>query len=438
MNPAGQLERRLSAWDATSLVIGAVVGSAIFLVPSTLARIHPSPVAAMLVFLFAGAISFFGALAYAELGAMFPETGGEYVFLREAWGPAAAFLCGWTHLIVIQSGGIAAIATGFAALAGGLVNLSEAAKPVVAVGAIVLFTAANYCGVKLGAVAGNVLTVSKVAGLGVMILAVSSRPHTEDAPWTWPQDWTLAQFAQALVPALWAFEGWNLVTFVAGEMKQPKRGLPVALALGLGAVIVVYCASLWVIFQALPVTEIAASDRVAADAAQRVLGPAGGKMVTVTMLVALAGALNACILTAPRLYYAQSRDGLQLRFLGRLDPRFGTPGPALILQMVWCSVLALTGSYETLFSYCTFGAWIFYATVVAGLMKLRRTRPAAERPYRLPGYPWTAALFIAAATGFVISTLVQTPGPSSAGIGLVLLGLVPYYFVRRRNLRSVG
>lgn len=413
-------------------MVSAVIGSAIFLIPATLLRPQPAPLAAMAAMAFAGLLSFFGALAYAEMGAMFPDTGGEYVYLRESWGPLAAFLLGWSFFAVIQGGGLAALAVGFSTLLGGVVPLTPWLSKAIAVGLLMGLTFVNILGVRQGAWFGNAMNLVKLSGLLWMIAAVALRPSTHALDWSWPAHWTPLQFSAALVPALWAYEGWNMAPCVAGEMLDARRSLPRALATGLGLIIAVYCVSLWVTMRALPVDRILATTAAGTTAVQTVLGGGAAVWVTLTILFALVGCTNACILGAARVYFAQARDGLFFAPFGRVHPRFHTPAFALLAHGVWSSLLVFTGTYETLISYCTFGAWIFYALVVAGVLMLRRRRPGAVRPYRVWGYPWTPLLFLAVAIAFVLSCFVTTPGSSFAGLALILSGIPLYLYWRRR------
>lgn len=422
----------MGPWDVVSLVVSAVIGSAIFLIPATLLRPQPAPLAAMAAMAFAGLLSWFGALAYAEMGAMFPDTGGEYVYLRESWGPLAAFLLGWSFFAVIQGGGLAALAVGFSTLLGGVVPLTPWLSKAIAVGLLMGLTFVNILGVRQGAWFGNAMNLVKLSGLLWMIAAVAVRPSTHALDWSWPTHWTPLQFSAALVPALWAYEGWNMAPCVAGEMLDARRSLPRALATGLGLIIAVYCVSLWVTMRALPVDRILATTAAGTTAVQTVLGGGAAVWVTLTILFALVGCTNACILGAARVYFAQARDGLFFAPFGRVHPRFHTPAFALLAHGVWSSLLVFTGTYETLISYCTFGAWIFYALVVAGVLMLRRRRPGAVRPYRVWGYPWTPLLFLAVAIAFVLSCFVTTPGSSFAGLALILSGIPLYLYWRRR------
>lgn len=393
MPSAGGLRRTLGLFDATSIVVGSVIGSAIFLIPSTLLRANPSPLAAILVLLFAGVLSYFGALAYAELAGMFPATGGEYVYLRESWGALWAFLCGWAYFLITQTGGLAAVAAGFAALIGSVFPLGQFEAKLCAAGMLVALTILNYYGVKSGARVNNLMTIAKVAGIVVIAGAVVLRPSGNSVDWNWPNHWSAYQFAVASVPALWCFEGWNIVTFIAGEVRSPTRDIPRSLAYGLLVVLLVYLVSLMAFVKALPVARIVTSNAVAADVATATLGSAGGVIILITMLFSLAGCANATILAAPRLYFAMAQDGLLLRTFAYVHPVYRTPSRALMYQCLWAVVLTLTGSYEVLLSYCVFGAWIFYAMVVGGLLVLRRRRPEISRPYRISGISVHTCLF---------------------------------------------
>jgi basic amino acid/polyamine antiporter, APA family len=430
---APALRQALGLRDAVALVLGAVIGSAIFLVPSSILAGNRSPAAAMALFVAGGLLSWVGALAYAELGGMFPRTGGEYVFLRESWGRFAAFLCGWSHFLVVQTAGIAALAVGFASLLSSLVPLPPAAGTLAAPGLIVVLTVLNYRGVRTGIWAGNLFTAAKVAGLVLMLAAVAAQGEPVAVDWSWPAQWTFAQMAAGIVPVLWAYEGWNLVTFVAGEMRNPKRDVPLALGGGLLVVLCVYALSVWVYLRVMTVPEIVASPAVAPEAAMRVAGAAGGRFVTLTMIFAVVGATNAAVLAAPRLYWSQAMDGLFFGRFAHLHPVFRTPSHGLVVQCVWASALSSTGSYEMLLSSCIFVAWIFYGLCAAAVALLRFRSPGLARPYRMWGAPWTPALFAATAAAVVAGSFIARPLPSLAGLALMSAG-IPFYLRWRRGV----
>jgi APA family basic amino acid/polyamine antiporter len=268
-----------------------------------------------------------------------------------------------------------------------------------------------------------------------MIAAVAARSESVPVDWSWPQGWTPLQLAAGIVPVLWAYEGWNLVTFVAGEMRNARRDVPLALAIALGVVICVYAVSVWVYLRVLTLQEIIASPAVAPEAAMRAMGPAGGGFVTLTMVFAVVGATNAAVLAAPRLYYSQARDGLFFGLFAAVHPRFQTPSRGLILQCAWASLLSLTGSYELLLGWCIFVGWMFYGMCAAGVIVLRRKAPDAPRPYRMWGAPWTAALFSAAAAAVVVGSFVTSPLASGTGLVVMAAGL-PFYLRWRRIVRQ--
>lgn len=427
-----ELAPKLGLFDATFIGVGGIIGSAIFLAPSAVMKAHPSPLSAMLVFAFAGLISLFGALAYAELGTMYPDTGGEYLYLRESWGPPWAFLCGWTYFLVTFTGGIATIAVGFASIVASMVPIGAVLAKACAVVLVIALTAINYAGIRIGATVNNLLNVMKLFGIAVMLAATLANPVIPAVDWSWPRGWTLSQFATALVPCLWSFEGWNLIPLVSGEIRNPRRTMPRALTGSLAIVFLVYAASLWIYFHALPVDRIAASTALASDAAIAQLGSRGGMLVGLTMLVALAGCANASVLGCPRLYFAMAKDGAFFRQFAQVHPVFRTPAKALLWQCAWAIALTISGSYESLLAYCTFGSWIFYTMTVAGLLRLRRTQPAKPRPYRMTGYPYTTICFLFVASAFVLSTLVTEPLTSLGGLALIATGLPLYRYLKRR------
>jgi APA family basic amino acid/polyamine antiporter len=291
---------------------------------------------------------------------------------------------------------------------------------------IVLLTVLNYRGVRPGARTGNLFTILKTAGLALMLAGVAAQSRPVPVDWSWPAQWSVTQLALGIVPVLWAYEGWNLVTFISGEIRDARRNIPLALGTGLLFVIVVYAASMWVYLRVMPVSEIAASAAVAPEAAMRVMGRAGGTFVTLTMIFAVVGATNAAVLAAPRLYYAQARDKLLFRPFAYLHPVFRTPSRGLVLQCIWSSVLTLTGSYEMLLTSCVFVAWLIYGMCAAGVVVLRRRRPALPRAYRMWGAPWTTGLFAIIALAVAAGSFVTRPVASGAGLALLLAG-VPLY-----------
>lgn len=434
-SPASGLPRRLGLVDALSIVVGIVIGGGIFLVPNLVARNLTSSTSILSVWIFAGIASFFGALACAELGAALPATGGQYVFLREAFGPLAGFLCGWSMFLVARTAQVSWMAVTFSLYIAYFVPLSPWESKLLGIGAIVVFAAINYRGVSAGAWVQKSFTAAKVLGLLIIVgAALFFRGHAPAASAGTSAPFELSNFGVALIACLLAYDGWVQVSFVAGEIKNPQRNILLALALGVGTCIAIYMLANAAYLHVLSIPEIAASDHVGASAAERVLGPAGGTLVAVIILLSIIGTLNGCFLTSPRVYFAQAQDGLFFAKFATVHPRFQTPAFSIVAQAIWSIVLLLSGTYETLADYAMFALWIFYGLMVLGVILLRRKQPDLPRPYRMWGYPVTPMLFLAVTLYFVVNTLVTRPGPSLVGLGLIATG-VPVYFVWRKKIK---
>jgi APA family basic amino acid/polyamine antiporter len=425
----------LGLLDSTSIVVGTMIGSAIFLVPSTIAQnIHSVPLILAMWFL-AGVASMFGALAYAELGAMMPVSGGQYVYLTQAWGPLWGFLCGWSFFLVARSGATAAIATGFATYLSQLVPMSTTASRGTAAALILALTFVNYRGIRLGATVQNIFTSLKLLGLLLLIgstllaagLPMSSQPVAN-------QELSLARFGAAMVACIFAYNGWFVIGMVGGEITRPKRNLPRAIILGVSLVTALYLLVNLGYLRTLTISEIAGAQRVAETAAIRSMGALGSTFVALTILASTFGAANSTIMTAPRVYFAQARDGLFFKPFGNIHPIFETPYISLLGSGVWSAILALTGSYSQLVSYATFMFFVFYGMTVAGLIVLRRSHPAADRPYRMFGYPITPVLFIGIAGSITVFAFISAPVTSTIGLLILLAGVPAYYiWVRRKS-----
>ena len=431
-----ELPRRLGLWDSVAIVIGTIIGSGVFIVPGSIARELPSADWMLGIWLAAGALSLCGALAFAELGAMMPHAGGQYVYLREAYSPLWGFLFSWVLLLVVRSGSTATLAVGFSIYLGYFVPLSPLLERLSAAGVILLLTGLNYRTLIGGALVQNATTVLKVSGLVLVAVAAlgdRAQPLAETA--TASSAFGLSEIGVAMIACLWAYNGWYQAGFVAGEIKDPHRNLPISLGAGVGAVILLYMLANVAYMNVLTVEEIAATDRVAAVVAERVFGSAGGTIISATILISIFGALNSGILAGPRVYFALAKDGLFFRRFAEVHPRFETPALAVLLQGVWAAILSLSGSYVGLFSFAMFAGWIFYGLAVVGVIVLRIKRPEWERPYRMWGYPVTPVLFAIASVGLVANTLITQPLPSLAGLGLIASG-VPVYFWMRRGLNQ--
>ncbi len=426
-----ELRRQLGLSDATLLVVGTIIGSGIFVAPNLVARQLDSAPWILAAWIAGGVVTLFGALAFAELGAMFPSTGGQYVYLREAWGPAVAFLNGWTSFIVIFSGALAWMAVSFSAYLGEFVRMPHWGAKAAAVGLIALVTTLNYRGLRTGANVQDVLTVLKLVGLAVIVAAALLTPAAAGAAVHAPV--RFGAFGLAMIACLLSYDGWVAVGLVAGEIREPQKTIPRALFLGVGMVVAAYVAANVAYLRLLSPAEMAAAERVGALSAARAMGPAGGAFLAGLILLSVAGACNGWMMSTPRIYFAMARDGLFFQRFGEVHARFGTPARAILFQGAWSALLAVTGTYETLAAYAMFATWIFYGVSVLGVVRLRRTRPQAERPYRMWGYPVTPLLFAAAACGFVINTLIEAPGPAFTGLFLIAAGLPAYFFWHRRR-----
>jgi APA family basic amino acid/polyamine antiporter len=372
----------------------------------------------------AGVLSFFGALAYAELGAMLPATGGQYIYLREAYGPLCAFVCGWTFMLAVLAGGSAWLAVTFSIYAGYFLPLTPLAAKALSIALIAVLSAVNYVGVQEGVWVQRTFTALKITGLLLLIGTGLISPHTAAPVATLPL--TSMHFGVAVAACLMAYNGWSYVSFVAGEVRDPQKNLLRSLVLGMFAVTILYVSANAAYLKVMTVAQIAATDRVGADLATRVMGPIGGTFVSLTVLLSILGAVNGCILTGSRIPFAQARDGLFFASFGEVHPRFQTPGIAILCSGIWTAILVLTGSYETLYSYSILAAWIFYTMSVGAVFVLRRKLPDADRPYRMWGYPYTLWLFVAASIWFMADALVTQTQPSLMALVIVASGVVAY------------
>ncbi len=420
-------------------VIGGIIGGGIFLTPSTVATRVGSASFILIAWVVGGLVALVGAFCYAELGARRPRAGGGYVYLRETWGALPAFLYGWALLLVIATGAIAAVAVTFASYALALVGLSPGLTSPVAVGAIVLLTGVNYVGVKPAAITQNVFTVLKLGALAALIAVglsfttstVLYRPlPTSTAP---AGLWGAAvSLGTALVPILFTYGGWQQTNFIAEEIIEPERNLPRALVLGVVVVVAVYLLANLAYLRVLGPGGLAASSAPAAAVMRTVLGPVGSTIIAAGIAVSTFGFLNLVILVTPRVFQAMAADGVFFPALARLHPVYRTPSAALLLQAVWAIVLTLSGTFGQLVSYVAFGDWIFFGLTVAGLFVYRVRSPAPVGGFRVPGYPWTAGLFVLAAAYVVLSSVLANPAHAGVGALLIALG-VPVYVLQTRN-----
>lgn len=431
------LRRELGLFSAALLVVGGIIGSGIFFTPAETARNLPSGGWVLGVWALGGVVALAGALTYAELGAMLPEAGGAYVYVREAFGKLPAFLLGWMTLLMIASGAIAAVAMGFAGYLERFVPLEAVGGRLgVAAATIVLLTATNYLGVKPGTVTANVFTLAKIFALGALIVVgavvVVGAPAPVVAPPQAPP--IMRGFAAAFVAVLFTIGGWQQTNMVAGEIRDPSRTLPRALAIGIGIVIAIYLGANIVYLKALGRDGLAASQAVAADAAQRFIGVKGATAITLAAMLSIFGFVNVALLTNARVLYALGKDGAFVASAANVHPRFGSPHVALMMLGGWSLVLlfATQGTIGTLLSGVVFADWIFFGLGAASVFVLRRTRPDAPRPYRVSGYPLMPAFFVACAVVGVVSAYVSAFRMSLVGTAMLVAGVLVYRFSRRR------
>jgi APA family basic amino acid/polyamine antiporter len=430
--------RALGPFDATMVVVGGIIGSGIFIVPSVVAQRLPTSELVLAAWAAGGAIALAGAFAFAELAALFPRAGGQYVYLREAYHPLVAFLFGWASLLMIQGGGLAAVSITFAQYALRLVGRSPAYATVGAAIAIGVVAAVNYLGVKPGSRLLNVLVIAKFVALAALIgggLLLPPPQGPQVAPPTPPPPGGFAAFGAALVPILFAYGGWQSVNLVAEETREPRRTIPRALIVGMGIVIAVYLLANVVYLRVLSHPALAAT----ADALQWIFGPGADRLIAAAIAISAFGFLDLTLLAQTRIYYAMGKDGMFFPALARLQPQFGTPTLAIVLQAGWGILLALTGTYGELVDSVVFGDWIFFGLTVAAIFVFRRRIPVESREpgsFRAPGYPLVPALFVAAASVVVVSAVRTNPFRSAIGIVLLAIGPLVYWIFARRTPRS--
>ena len=433
------LERAIGLPHATALVVGTIIGASIFVQPSEITGRIPTPLGIYAVWAASGVLTLFGALVCAELASAFPRSGGVYVYLKEAYGPALGFLWGWAMFWTMHSGIIAAIAVVCARYVGYFVVLGDVGQRGVAVAVILLLSGVNYLGVRHGSVLQTAITAGKLVAIAAIIVvgfALGGDAHAAAVAAAPPASADVmpgaGDFALAMVAGLFAFGGWHMVTYNAEETRDPERTIPLALIAGTLLVTACYVLLNAVYLHVLPLDTVARSDRVAADAADAVLGRGGGALMSGLVVVSTVGALSGIILAGPRVYYAMARDGLLFRWLGGVHPVHRTPHRAIALQAMWSCVLVLTGSYRALFTRVIYTEWIFFGLMAIGLLLLRR-RGAERPPYEVWGYPAIPIVFALSAFAIVANQVATQPVESLSGLGLVLAGLPIYLLWARRG-----
>ena len=455
----GQLKRSLGLGSATAVIVGSMIGSGILILPATMLGYLPSPLWVLLVFFAAAAMTVVGALTVAELAGMHPGAGGQYAYLREAFGPAVAYLFGWTTFWVVQTGTIAAVAAAFAQVLGRFVDLPGAATPLVlggwdtgillppwgqayvAVGVIALLSLVNHLGVRFGGWVQNASTLAKGAGLvllvGLILLFGSGGTLDPLAPEGVGSFGILKGFMLALALCLFMYDGWYSATYVAAEVRNPQRNVPLALILGPLTTTAIYLAVAAASLFAVPLmqaTSLGPGEYLAGRAVENAVGAGGATLVTVLALVSIFGTVNAYVLTAPRISWALARDGFLLRSMANLHPTRGTPGYGMLVSGLWACLLVFTGLYDQLSNMVIFAVFAFHIPTALAMMLMRRSRPDHPRPFRTPGYPVVPILYLLSSIAIVVADLVFAEYRVQAVIAsLVILAGIPAYLVQRRR-----
>ncbi len=456
------LSRRLGLTSAIMVVIGSVIGSGIFLTPQSVASAVPVPGIMIFVWIFTGLLTLAGALTNAEIANRIPHAGGQYVFFRVLYGDFTGFLYGWTTFIVYQTGSIAAIAVAFGryfdriiplphlspALEAWRLPLFESIAPLnnfgvtaVAIGAIVLVTAVNYFGVHFGGRLMNVFTTLKVVAIAAIILLAFTvaKGSTEHFFPLWGNPTgvnMLAAFGTAMVATLWSYDGWNSLTYLAGEVREPQHNIPRALVIGTIIIIAIYVATNLAYLYVLPIEQIAQSNLVAADVMETIFAGYGGVIISLAVMISTFGTVNGTSMTTARVFYAMAKDKLFFKSMGDVHPKYRTPNKSLVLQCVWACLLTLTGTYDQIFTYVIFAGWIFYALGAAGIFLMRKKMPDLKPEYRVPGYPIVPILFVVVATWFVINTIIEQTADSMVGL-LLLLTALPFYYYWQKQIKQM-
>jgi APA family basic amino acid/polyamine antiporter len=447
------LDRRLGPLDAAAIVVSNVIGGGIFFVPIIVAQLVPDARGFLLIWLVGGALSFAGAMAYAELAALRPRAGGEYVYLREAYGPLAGFLSGWTSFVAGFSGAIAASAVALAGYLGHFLPAAKDATPfftvpvpfvplvvspqtLTALALITGLTLAHLRGLGPGSLLQNVLAGAKVSALVVFLVLGFSVGRGDVAHLTAAGaagTVTAATMIMALVPVMFTYSGWNAATYVAEEVRSPGKNVPLALGLGTAAVVVIYLGLNALYVYAMPITDVARIDGTLIDTvAAHLFNFAAGDVIAAFTVVSIAASVSAMVIAGPRVYFAMARDGLFAAKAGNIHPRFRAPTRAIVAQAIWSGVLVLSGTLQDLVSYTGFAIVLFSGVAVSAVFVLRRRHPQAERPFLAWGYPWAPALFVVASAAIVINEIWRNPRPSAAGVAIILAGVPIYWMMKRK------
>jgi APA family basic amino acid/polyamine antiporter len=450
------LEKKLSLFDSTAIIIGSMIGSGIFIVSAEIARQVETPGMLLLAWVVTGIITIFGALSYGELAAAMPKAGGQYIYIKEAFGPFFGFLYGWTLFAVIQTGTIAAVGVAFAKFTGVFFPAISATNHIIEIGSfyissqqllavtlIIFLSLYNFRDIKAGALMQNIFTVSKVLALLALIVlglyfGINGLGNSSNFSPAFPSVITLTTigvFGAAMTGSLFSADAWNNITFTAGEVKNPQRNLPLSLFMGTSVVILLYFLANIAYIYVLPIDKIqhAENDRVATLLMETILGDKGKFFMAAMIMVSTFGCLNGCILTAARVYYAMAKDGMFLKPAAKLNKN-NVPSNSLTMQCIWASLLCFTGTYGDLLNYIMFAVMLFYVLTISGLFVLRKKRPDMERPYKAFGYPLVPAIYIILAFLVAMNMLIYQTKFSLYGLIIILTGIPVYYLFRKKDL----
>ena len=434
-----RLKREIGLLDATMIVISGIIGGGIFFTPATVAQHLPNGTLIIAAWIAGAIVAFAGALTFAELGSRFPHAGGHYIYIRNAFGGLPAFLYGWMLLLIIATGALASLALAFAHYVAAFFPMSDSAQRLLGASVIAVLSVVNILGVKPGTRTTTILTVIKVAALGALIVAGLAVPLSSGSsvvPFG-PSPGglaILAGFAAALVPISFSYGGWQQLNFVAGEIKDAQRKVPSALALGVGVVALIYVSANLFYLRALGAEGMASSSAIAQGAAQTLFGEGAARAVTVLIAISILAFSNVVVMVTPRVFYAMAQDGVFLRSLANVHPRFHTPATAIVLQGIWAVVLVVIGNIGMLVNGVVFADWIFFGLGAASLFVYRRQ--SADAPYRTPGFPVVPAFFVLAAVAAVTSAVISYPKESLIGVGMLLAGSILYrLFVKANRLQ---
>ncbi|MDP6032602.1 MAG: amino acid permease [Candidatus Marinimicrobia bacterium] len=438
MSDQPRLKRVLSLMDATMINAGGIIGSGIFMVPATVALYTASSSLFFMVWILGGVVSLFGALSVAELGAAMPKAGGQYVYLNEAYGPVWGYLYGWTAVAVINTASMAAVGVAGAEYLRFFIPLSDFEVKEIAIFTIVLLTIMNIIDVKSSARFQNVVTIGKVSAiLGIIVLGFTmDGGSTENFSPLFSDKSAfslIGPLGLAMVAVLWTFDGWIFITYVAGEVKEPQRNIPLSLIFCMVIVVSVYLAINTVLVYVLGFDQMIGSESVISKAASVFMGNKGASIVTLIIVISLFGGNNVNVLTSARIIYAMAKDNLFFKKTKQIHPKLQSPANALIIQCIWAIILTFSGSFNQLITYIIFASWIFYGMSAGAVIILRKKKPDMDRPYKTPFYPWVPIIFILFAIFLTINTIIEAPRDAAIGTGLILAGLPLYYYWKKND-----